>query len=186
MWRALPAKWPSTTARTSGSGVGRLAMSRTSAAERITARRRRPPSSSGCSGKYGTVDKLNESVGCRVLELHAQRFRPAAEVHAGHAGREPSCEARFPDLHLGEIARDLIDQARIVRQHSNGRQWITTNYAYSRVEERGSLPDAARTDFASHTMYLTHNRMNSCGRFAVAPLRQWHGVQLLHRSGEIQ
>jgi len=29
-----------------------------------------------------------------------------------------------------EIARDLIDQAGILRGHSDGRQWITNNYAY--------------------------------------------------------
>jgi beta-galactosidase len=109
--------------------------------------------------KYGTIGELNKSWGAAFWSYTLNDFdqikMPSANPHAS---------LDFKTYTSQEIARDLIDQTRILRKHSDGRQWITTNYAYYK-----GLPNVdpfltrGELDFAAHTMYLTHNRSHSSG-----------------------
>jgi beta-galactosidase len=109
--------------------------------------------------KYGTIGKVNQAWGAAFWSFTLNDFDqiriPSSNPHAA---------LDFQIYTSEEIARDLIDQARIVRQHSDGTQWITTNYAYyNGLENVNPFLTRGSLDFASHTMYLTHNRRNSSG-----------------------
>lgn len=109
--------------------------------------------------KYGTVDKLNEAWGAAFWSFTLGSFEqvriPTSNPHA---------YLDFQTYTSHEIARDLIDQARIVRLLSNGKQWITTNYAYYHgLKNVDPFLTRGELDFASHTMYLTHNRKSTAG-----------------------
>jgi beta-galactosidase len=109
--------------------------------------------------KYGTVEKLNEAWGASFWSYTLSDFDQVRIPTSN-----PHTSLDFQTYTSEEIARDLIDQARIVRQHSDGRQWITTNYAYFKgLKNVNPFLTRADHDFASYTMYLTHNRMNSAG-----------------------
>ena len=109
--------------------------------------------------KYGTVEKLNEAWGASFWSYTLNDFD---QVNVPTSN--PHTYLDFQTYTSEEIARDLIDQARIVRQHSDGRQWITTNYAYFKgLKNVDPFLTRGEHDFASYTMYLTHNRMNSAG-----------------------
>lgn len=109
--------------------------------------------------KYGTIEQVNDAWGAAFWSY---TFNDFAQIRMPSSN--PHARLDFKTYTSEEIARDLIDQARVLRRHAGDRQWITTNYAYYKglpnVEPfltRGEL------DFASHTMYLTHNRMNTSG-----------------------
>ncbi|MEI6176729.1 MAG: beta-galactosidase [Verrucomicrobiota bacterium] len=109
--------------------------------------------------KYKTIESLNEAWGAAfwsfTLNDFSQLEMPSANPHA---------MLDFKTYTSEEIARDLIDQTRILRQHVNETQWITTNYAYYKgLPNVNPFLTRKDMDFASHTMYLTHNRMNSSG-----------------------
>lgn len=109
--------------------------------------------------KYGTVEKLNEAWGASFWSYTLDDF-DQVNVPASN----PHTYLDFQTYTSEEIARDLIDQARIVRQHADDRQWITTNYAYFKgLKNVDPFLTRGDHDFASYTMYLTHNRMNSAG-----------------------
>ena len=78
--------------------------------------------------KYGTVEKMNEAWGAAFWSYTLNRF-DQVQVPTSN----PHTYLDFQTYTSEEVARDLIDQARIVRNHVtnlNRRQWITTNYAY--------------------------------------------------------
>lgn len=109
--------------------------------------------------KYGTVEKLNEAWGAPFWSYTLNDF---GQVNVPTSN--PHTYLDFQTYTSEEIARDLIDQAKIVREHSNGKQWITTNYAYFKgLKNVDPFLTRGEHDFASYTMYLTHNRMNSAG-----------------------
>ena len=114
--------------------------------------------------KYGTVQALNESWGASFWSYTFNDFDQVRMPFPSMPGPNPHTYLDFQTYTSGEIARDLIDQAHIVRKHSNGRQWITTNYAsYKGLPNVNPFLTREDLDFASHTMYLTHNRSNSSG-----------------------
>lgn len=109
--------------------------------------------------KYGTVEAMNQSWGAAFWSYTLDRF-DQVKVPTSN----PHTYLDFQMYTSEEVARDLIDQAEIVRKHSNGSQWITTNYAYYQgLENVNPFLTRDALDFASHTMYLTHNRKNSSG-----------------------
>jgi beta-galactosidase len=109
--------------------------------------------------KYGTVDALNEAWGAAFWSYTLDDF---GQVRVPTSN--PHTYLDFQTYTSEEIARDLGDQAAIVRKHSNGKQWITTNYAYYQgLQNVDPFLTRDSLDFASHTMYLTHNRKNSSG-----------------------
>lgn len=109
--------------------------------------------------KYGTVETLNDAWGAAFWSYTLNDFSQV-EVPTSN----PHTWLDFQTYTSEEIANDLIDQANIVRQHGDGHQWITTNYAYFK-DLKNVNPFLTRgvLDFASHTMYLTHERLNSSG-----------------------
>ncbi len=109
--------------------------------------------------KYGTIDKVNHAWGAPFWSFTLGDFDQIRVPSSN-----PHTVLDFQKYTSEEIARDLIDQARIVRKHGNGKQWITTNYAYyNGLENVNPYLTRGEHDFASHTMYLTHNRKNSSG-----------------------
>jgi beta-galactosidase len=109
--------------------------------------------------KYGTVEALNEAWGAAFWSYTLDNFEQV-QVPTSN----PHTYLDFQTYTSEEIARDLGDQAAIVRRHGDGRQWITTNYAYYQgLENVNPFLTRDTLDFASHTMYLTHNRKNSSG-----------------------
>ncbi len=109
--------------------------------------------------KYGNIEALNEAWGASfwsfTLNDFSQVKMPSVNPHA---------RLDFSTYTSEEIARDLIDQAAILREHVDDSQWITTNYAYYKgLRNVNPFLTRGHLDFASHTMYLTHNRMNSSG-----------------------
>jgi beta-galactosidase len=109
--------------------------------------------------KYGTIDKLNEAWGASFWSFTLNNFDQILIP-----GSNPNAKLDFQTYTSQEIARDLIDQAKIVRNHGDGSQWITTNYAYYRgLSNVNPFLTRDELDFASRTMYLTHNRKNSSG-----------------------
>lgn len=109
--------------------------------------------------KYGTIEKLNEAWGAAFWSYTLDDFDQVRVPTSN-----PHTWLDFQTYTSEEIARDLIDQAKVVRRHSDGRQWITTNYAYFKgLKNVNPFLTRDDLDFAAHTMYLTHNRMNSSG-----------------------
>ncbi|HEX5790209.1 MAG TPA: beta-galactosidase [Luteolibacter sp.] len=109
--------------------------------------------------KYGTIEKVNAAWGAAFWSFTLNDF---SQIEASTSN--PHAALDFQIYTSEEIARDLIDQARIVRQHGDGKQWITTNYAYyNGIENVNPFLTRGDLDFASHTMYLTHNRKNTAG-----------------------
>ena len=109
--------------------------------------------------KYVTIDALNASWGASFWSFTLNDFdqvrSPASNPHA---------RLDFQTYTSEEIARDLIDQTRIIREHGDGKQWITTNYAYYKgLPNVNPFLTRKDMDFASHTMYLTSNRSNTSG-----------------------
>lgn len=109
--------------------------------------------------KYGTIEKLNEAWGAAFWSFTMNHFDqviiPSANPHA---------YLDFETYTSEEIARDLIDQANIIRAHGDGSQWITTNYAsFKGLKNVNPFLTREALDFASHTMYITHNIMNDAG-----------------------
>ncbi|MBT8038302.1 MAG: beta-galactosidase [Verrucomicrobiae bacterium] len=109
--------------------------------------------------KYGTIDKLNASWGAAFWSFTHNNFD-----QVNLPGGNPHAILDFETYTSQEIARDLIDQAQIVRNHGDGKQWVTTNYAYYKgLKNVNPFLTRNDLDFASRTMYLTHNRKNSSG-----------------------
>ncbi len=109
--------------------------------------------------KYGTVEKLNDAWGASFWSYTLNDF-DQVKVPTSN----PHTYLDFQTYTGEEIARDLSDQAEIVRNHSNGKQWVTTNYAYYQgLENVNPFLTRDSLDFASHTMYITHNRKNDSG-----------------------
>lgn len=109
--------------------------------------------------KYGTVEKMNDAWGASFWSYTLNSF-DQVEVPTSN----PHTYLDFQTYTSEEIARDLSDQAEIVRKLSNGKQWITTNYAYyNGLKNVNPFLTRDTLDFASHTMYLTHNRKNDSG-----------------------
>ena len=114
--------------------------------------------------KYGTVDELNRAWGGPFWSFSLSGFDQV---------RIPTPALPQPNIHAlldfqlytsGEIAGDLIKQARILRKHARKDQWITTNYAYFKfLPVVNPFLTREDLDFAAHTMYLTSNWLNSSG-----------------------
>ncbi len=114
--------------------------------------------------KYGTIDKLNEAWGAAFWSYTFNDFDQIRMPFPTLPGPNPHTYLDFETYTSEEIARDLIDQAAIIRQHATGSQWITTNYAnFKGLKNVNPFLTREELDFATHTMYLTHNRMNSAG-----------------------
>jgi len=111
--------------------------------------------------KYGTIEALNESWGAAFWSY---TFNDFGQIRVPFSTGNPHTYLDFQTYTSEEIARDLIDQARIIREHSNGKQWITTNYAYYKgLPNVNPFLTRDELDFASHTMYLTSNIYNTAG-----------------------
>ncbi|MEX0324008.1 MAG: beta-galactosidase [Puniceicoccaceae bacterium] len=114
--------------------------------------------------KYASLDELNLAWGGPFWSFSLSDFDqvniptptlPQPNIHA---------LLDFQIYTSEEIAWDLINQSRILRKYIRKDQWITTNYAYFKflpmVDPFLTKDDL---DFASHTMYLTSNWLNSSG-----------------------
>ncbi len=111
--------------------------------------------------KYGTIEALNEAWGAAFWSY---TFNSFDQIRMPFSTPNPHTHLDFQTYTSEEIARDLNDQARIVREHSNGKQWITTNYAYYKgLPNVNPFLTRKDLDFASHTMYLTSNIYNTAG-----------------------
>jgi beta-galactosidase len=109
--------------------------------------------------KYGTIGAVNDAWGAAFWSYTLNDFDQIKMP-----GANPHARLDFKTYTSEDIARDLIDQARVIRGHSDGKQWITTNYAYYKgLPNVNPFLTRGELDFASHTMYLTHNRMNTSG-----------------------
>lgn len=114
--------------------------------------------------KYGTISAVNDAWGAAFWSYTWSDFDQLLRPTPAMPSANPHARLDFKTYTSEEIARDLIDQARIVRAHGDGAQWITTNYAYYKgLPNVNPFLTRGDLDFASHTMYLTHNRMNSSG-----------------------
>jgi beta-galactosidase len=114
--------------------------------------------------KYQTIDALNEAWGAAFWSYTFNDFDQIRMPFPSMPGPNPHTYLDFETYTSGEIARDLIDQAEIIRRHGDGSQWITTNYAnFKGLKNVNPFLTRDALDFASHTMYLTHNRMNTAG-----------------------
>lgn len=112
--------------------------------------------------KYGTIDALNEAWGAAFWSYTFNDFDQIRMPFPTMPGPNPHTYLDFQTYTSEEIARDLSDQAAIIRKHSDGSQWITTNYAnFKGLKNVNPFLTRDTLDFASHTMYLTHNIMNT-------------------------
>jgi len=103
--------------------------------------------------KYGTIEKANEAWGAAFWSFTLNDF---SQLNVPSSN--PHVYLDFEMFTSEEIARDLIDQAEIIRAHGDGRQWITTNYAYYKgLPNVNPFLTRDALDFASHTMYISHN-----------------------------
>lgn len=114
--------------------------------------------------KYGTIEALNEAWGASFWSYTFSNFEQLLTPIPGMPSVNPHAILDFKTYTSEEIARDLIDQAKILRKLGDGSQWITTNYAYYMgLPNVNPFLTRKDLDFASHTMYLTSNRYNTSG-----------------------
>jgi beta-galactosidase len=103
--------------------------------------------------KYGSIEALNAAWGAAFWSYTLNDFNQVAVPTSN-----PHVYLDFETYTSQEIARDLIDQAEIIRAHGDGSQWITTNYAYFKgLKNVDPFLTRDALDFASHTMYISHN-----------------------------
>lgn len=112
--------------------------------------------------KYGTINAVNQAWGAAFWSYTFNDFDQIRMPFPTIPGPNPHTHLDFQTYTSEEIARDLIDQSRIIREHGDGSQWITTNYAnYKGLKNVNPFLTRDHHDFASHTMYLTPNIMNT-------------------------
>lgn len=112
--------------------------------------------------KYVTIDAVNASWGGPFWSYSFSSFDEIQVPYPNMPGPNPHTWLDFETYTSEEIARDLIDQAKVLRQHTRSEQWITTNYAYFKgLHNVNPFLTRKDHDFASHTMYLTTNLHNS-------------------------
>ena len=112
--------------------------------------------------KYGTLENLNKAWGAEFWSYTVTDWNQIKAPNTSMPGPNPHALLDFQTYTSHEIAKDISDQAKQLRTIVDGQQWITTNYAYfkflSNVDPFLTKQDL---DFASHTMYLTSNWLNS-------------------------
>jgi beta-galactosidase len=109
--------------------------------------------------KYGTIEALNEAWGAAFWSYSLNDFDQVTVPTSN-----PHVYLDFQTYTSEEIARDLTDQAEIIRAHGDGSQWITTNYAYFKgLKNVEPFLTRDTLDFASHTMYISHNISEDAG-----------------------
>lgn len=112
--------------------------------------------------KYGTIEALNKAWG---TPFWSQVYSDFSQINV------PQLHGLFTNNHqildfqifsTNEIASFLDEQARIIRKHNGGKQWITTNYipAY----EEGHLRMSDELDFHSYTRYMVYGENFGIGR----------------------
>lgn len=114
--------------------------------------------------KYGTVEQLNRAWGGPFWSFSLSDFSQVRIPTPALPQPNPHARLDFQLYTSEEIARDLIDQARILRRYTRDEQWITTNYAYFKfLPVVNPFLTQDELDFAAHTMYLTSNWLNTAG-----------------------
>ena len=101
--------------------------------------------------KYQTIDNLNLHWGAAFWGMNYNDFEQVRCFNPSHGGSSPHAYLDFKRFSADMQAEFLNLQADIIRKHSDGKQWITTNYTGS---QKGA--DARRStslDFPSYTMY---------------------------------
>jgi len=101
--------------------------------------------------KYQTIENLNLHWGAAFWGMNYNDFEQVRCFNPSHGGSSPHAYLDFKRFSADMQAEFLNLQADIIRKHSGGKQWITTNYTGS---QKGA--DARRStslDFPSYTMY---------------------------------
>lgn len=112
--------------------------------------------------RYRTIEEVNTSWGGPFWSYAFSNFEEIQLPWPTMPGPNPHTLLDFETYTSEEIARDLIDQAKILRQHTLKNQWITTNYAsYKGLKNVDPFLTRDDHDFATYTMYLTTNLHNS-------------------------
>lgn len=112
--------------------------------------------------RYETIEAVNESWGAPFWSYTFSSFDEIQLPWPSMPGPNPHTYLDFETYTSEEIARDLIDQANILREHTLDNQWITTNYAsYRGLKNVNPFLTREDHDFATYTMYLTTNLFNS-------------------------
>lgn len=118
--------------------------------------------------KYGTIEEVNAAWGAAfwryTLNDFSQIKMPGANPHA---------RLDFKTYTSEEIARDLIDQARILRGHNGGKQWITTNYTYYQNLKRMAVD----VEVVTETADFDPRRIP----FLVVPAMQMMGLEVVRK-----
>lgn len=112
--------------------------------------------------KYQSLDALNQAWGGAFWSFAFTSFDEIKIPTKNIPGPNPHAQLDFQLYTAQEIARDINDQADLLREYTLKNQWITTNYAYFKF-----LPNVDpfltknSLDFSAHTMYLTSGFLNS-------------------------
>lgn len=114
--------------------------------------------------KYGTIDRLNEAWGAAFW---SQTYNHFGQIHIPNANRAPQganphALLDFQRFNAEALAEALRFQKEVLERHISDEQWVTTNYAYFKfLPSVDPFLNQEDLDFASHTMYLTSQFLDS-------------------------
>jgi beta-galactosidase len=114
--------------------------------------------------KYQTLNQLNQAWGGAFWSFSFTNFDEIKIPNSSIAGINPHAQLDFQLYTAEEIARDINDQADLLRINTLSEQWITTNYAYFKfLANVDPFLTKNSLDFSAHTMYLTSGWLNTSG-----------------------